>query len=79
MNADNERCNRTIQEALIDHEQDMPCDDLATFNDRLLDSQRHHHRLDTLTPWRMLAKSWLHSSLCDGPYIVWQFTLIQVQ
>jgi len=63
MNAYNERFNRTVQEELVDFEEDLPADDLRGFNRHLLDwldrynGERPHWGLNYLTPCQAIAAS----------------------
>lgn len=61
MNAHCERFNRTVQEEFVDYREDLLFDDLAAFNNRLLDwvvwynAERPHHSLGLRTPLAVLA------------------------
>ena len=64
VNAFNERFNRTVQEELIGHEEDLRPDDLWQFNERLMgyleryNGRRPHQGLGYLTPCQVLARYW---------------------
>lgn len=68
MNAYNERFNRTVQEELVDFEEDLLADDLRGFNRHLLDwlgrynGERPHWGLSYLTPCQAIAKQYPQKS-----------------